>query len=274
MTLGAWIADATARLTDAGIESPRLEAEVLLAKGLGQSRSWVLAHRDDLLPAGFDETTLHRRLRGEPLAYILGEREFYSRRFLVGPGALVPRQETELLVDRALAWIDQHGVQWVLDVGSGSGCIAVTVKLERPHVAMTAVDIDPVALEWTRQNAAALGAGLTANLSDLFSSLPDQRFDLILVNPPYVARSAELPRDVANFEPPAALYSDDNGLGHYRRLAQEGIDHLNPGGAMILELGAGQSVSVAALFASHGWSVHDLRVDLNAIPRVLTLVRT
>src|ERR1044072_4019884 len=178
------------RLEAAGIESPALEAQLLAGHVLLVDRTYVLTHPEEEFPELAGETLLQRREGQEPLAYILGEREFFGRRFRVGPGVLIPRQETETLVEAAM---EQSDVQSVLDVGTGSGCIAITLKLERPEWEVTAVDISERALDIASDNAKLLGADVRYLLSDGFASLLGESFDLIVTNPPYVGLHEALP---------------------------------------------------------------------------------
>jgi release factor glutamine methyltransferase len=271
MRLDEWVRQAGERLAAAGIEAARLEAQMLAAHVLGVQREWVLAHGDHDFPDLEGEALLQRRQAHEPLAYILGGREFFGRTFGVGPGVLVPRHETETLVEAALEWIDERpGAHTVLDLGAGSGCIAVTVALERPRLQVTGTDVSPKALERARENAERLGTRVEWILSDAFAGLAGRRFDLILTNPPYLGLHEALPRDVADFEPAEALFAGPSGLEFYELLADEASLHLEDGGALLAELGHGQADAVERLFGERGWHVHETRKDLSGTPRVLT----
>ncbi len=201
---------------------------------------------------------LERRLKGEPLAYILGYREFFSRRFAVDPSVLIPRQETETLVDAALEMAPLRGR--VLDVGTGSGCIAITLKLERPDLEVVAVDISEEALAMAKGNAIDLGAGVVFFQSNLFENV-EGVFDLIVSNPPYIAENAELPREIRDHEPSQALFAGPDGLAVYQRLA-EGVAPLVKDGVMILELGDEMAAVVQSSFEQFGWRVLETRPDL------------
>jgi release factor glutamine methyltransferase len=247
MTLGEWIPAATERLTQAGVTSSRLEAQLLAAHVLLVDRTYVLTHPEVELNELAAEGLLQRRESQEPLAYILGHREFFGRRFRVTPSVLIPRQETELLIETALELMVP--VKRVLDIGTGSGCIATTLKLERPDWDVWAVDISGAALQVARENAETLGAEITFRHSDLFSGLAGERFDLIVSNPPYIGVEEELPVEVRSFEPGTALFADNHGLLIYQQLAAIYIDYLTDRGAIILEIGQTQGPAVAELFS-------------------------
>lgn len=259
MTVGEWIADATVRL--AGFESARLEAQILAAHALGVDRTWVLVHPDHDFPDLAGEHLLQRRLTGEPLPYILGSKEFYGRRFAVGPGVLIPRPETEHLVEVALTL---PGTKKVLDIGTGSGCIGLTLKLERPAWEVTLVDISDKALRYAEQNVRDLGASVDLRLGD-FGEVVKQGFDLVVSNPPYVAETDELGPGVREFEPATALFAEESGLAIYRRLAEE----IPKPADVIVEIGRGQESAVRELFEASGWHWKGTTNDLAGIPRVL-----
>lgn len=274
MNLGAWTASAGRSLQDSGIASFALESQLLAAHATGKDRAWVLAHPDfelDSKQAAALQAVLDRRLGHEPLAYIVGEREFYGRMFLTGPGVLIPRQETELLVERTLA-LAPPGAS-VLDIGTGSGCIAITLKLERPDLQVTASDISSDALEVASRNAEHLGADVHMLQSNLFDSTGSDRWDWIVSNPPYVAISDPLEPEVKDFEPSQALYGGEDGLDFYRILAKEAGSRLTSDGHIALEIGAGQLPEVSEIFKSRGWTELETRDDLAAIPRVCIFQR-
>lgn len=272
-TTGEWVKHAEARLAAAGVESARLEAQVLAAHVLRVDRSWLLAHPEHEFPDLAGETLLQRREAGEPLAYLLGYREFFGRRFSVGPGVLVPRQDTEILVESALAAIDRVGAQTVLDVGTGSGVLPITLALERPGVSATGLDISPRALEFARRNGEDLGTRVRWLLSDALAAVAGETFDVIVSNPPYIADDEPLPVDVANHEPPEALFSGPTGLEFYERLAREAGAILAVGGAMLMEVGHTQAAAVRQLFEAHGWRHIATHPDLAGIARVVEVAR-
>ncbi len=267
MRLDAWLADAEARLAGAGIDSPRLEAQVLAGHILGQNRSWVLAHPDAEIDGG---EALVRRAQGEPLAYILGWREFYGRRFSVAPGVLIPRHETEILIDAALEIISEHEITTAIDIGTGSGCLTITLKLERPELEVSAVDISEEALEIAKANARDLGADISFKRGDLLRGFT-AKYGLIISNPPYIALGDPLPKDVADWEPPSALYAGEDGLAIYKRLAWEAPASIEPGGWMIVEMGDGMADAAVPHFDHAGWIVHRVEPDLDGMPRAAIL---
>lgn len=262
MNLGEWRVAAVTRLVEAGIESPGLEADLLAAHALGRERSWVLAHPGALAPKRL-ESLLARRLRREPLAYILGWREFYGRRFAVRPGVLIPRQESETLVESALDGMGGN----VLDIGTGSGCLAVTLKLERPNWFVAACDVSPTAVRVARENARSLGAIVIIKRGDLFEPFRGTKFGVVVCNPPYVDPLAPLMPEVGEWEPPEALFAEEGGLAMYRRLAQEAPEHMMGWGRLIVELGDGMSGPVRSIFEGQSWELESVRPDLSGAPR-------
>ncbi|MHB8635864.1 MAG: peptide chain release factor N(5)-glutamine methyltransferase [Fimbriimonadaceae bacterium] len=269
MKVHDWVRGAAVRLGAAGVEASRLEAQVLAAHALGTDRASILAHPDGASPARADEL-LERRLAGEPLGYILGYREFYGRRFSVNPSVLIPRQETETIVEVALA-LAQPGAR-VLDVGTGSGCIAITMKLERPDLQVTGVDISETALATARESATSLGADVAFHFSDLFSDVTGA-FDMIVSNPPYVAELAPLPKEVRGHEPALALFAGADGMRMYGRMAQAARPPLVAGGKLLVELGDGMGDEVKSVFEVCGWELIGLHPDLGGMPRVLEVRR-
>lgn len=245
---------------------------MLAATALQRPRAWIVAHPEQAIDEGALETLLARRLSREPLAYIVGWREFYGREFLVSPAVLIPRQETETLVEAALETLPSLGGAGlrVLDIGTGSGCVALTIAMERPDCAVVALDVSADAAEIARQNAAKLGVmSVEFVFGDLFETLAARRFDLIVTNPPYVSPSDELPPEVFEFEPPQALFSGPTGLEFFERLALEAPSHLVPGGVLLTEIGDGQAERVSGLFDEKGWNKVVRQRDLSGTVRVL-----
>lgn len=264
MKIGEWVASAAARLQEVS-DAPRLEAQVLAAFAFGGSdRSWVLAHAMDEVETEFVETLLERRLGREPLAYITGQREFWKHSFLVGPGVLIPRQETEVLLEAALSFPGGN----VLDLGCGSGALAISLALERPDWSVTGADISLLALEWSRKNGSRLGANVTWVESDGFQNAPGP-WDLIVTNPPYVGTNEVLAPELHDHEPHSALYAGPDGLDFYARLAREARDVLQPHGAILMEIGHNQSEAVPRLFLELGWQLAGQWNDLSGNVRVL-----
>lgn len=270
MTVAEWLNFARDSLHKSGVESAKLEAQVLAGHGLSQSRAWLIAHADFEVPQPMKvelDRWLDRRLNHEPLAYIVGHREFYGREFAVSSAVLIPRQDTETLIETLRPQL--RGGQSVLDIGTGSGCIAVTLKLECRAASVIACDISEQALEVASFNAKQLGADVEFRKSDLFSAFSDQRFDWVVTNPPYVAINDELEAEVRNFEPGLALFAGQDGLEIYRRLAKEAPDHLNDSGCIVTEIGFGQGPEIQEIFQSDGWKLKNSIPDLAGIERVL-----
>jgi release factor glutamine methyltransferase len=264
-----------------GIESPRLDAEVLLARALGTTRIQLVI--DSKRPLAPDELArmreMVRRRRGrEPVAYILGEREFYGRMFRVDKRVLVPRPDTETLVDVALARTREVSLSMrALDLCTGSGCVAITLARERPTSSVFAGDVSADALAVARGNALRLGAyNVALREGDLFGAVdPGRRFDLITANPPYIP-SGDLPTlqaDVRDHEPRLALDGGADGLALLRRVIEGAAAHLVPGGVVALEVGAGEAALVAELFRVAGaFSAIEVRRDGARIERVVSAV--
>jgi release factor glutamine methyltransferase len=270
VSVSQWLRLAESALDAAGFSSARLEAQLLAAHVLRVDRTWLFAHPEDPFPEHAGHHLLERRLSQEPMAYILGRREFYGRDFAVDRRVLIPRQETETLVEAALGLQDPVKV---LDIGVGSGAIAVTLALERPGWMVTGVDVSSEALEVARQNALTLGADVRLIRSDLFSELANETFDLIVSNPPYIGRDEVLPAEVSWFEPHGALYAPEKGLAVYRRLAVESAAHLCASGSILMEVGYRQSADVQRIFVEHGWrEVGSIR-DLSGAERVVRATR-
>lgn len=276
VTIRTWLGQASLALETAGVDTPRLDSQVLLASALGKDRTWILAHGEDALdPAvtGKAAAMLARREAREPLSYITGRREFFGRSYLVGPGVLVPRQETETVAEAALSVCPYEGR--VLDVGCGSGCLLLTILAEKPEAAGLGLDISATALKWAARNALQLGVSADLRQSDGFAALTpdDGLFDLIVSNPPYIKRGEAVQPEVVKFEPEAALYADEDGMALYRLLAEEGQEWLRSGGHMVVEIGDGRWPDIEDLFAEHGWEIVETRRDLASMPRAL-VVRT
>lgn len=253
-------------------QTARLEARVLAAFAWNVPSAWLIAHDTDplaetqIMPF---ETLLARRLAGEPIAYLVGTREFYGRPFRVSPDVLIPRPDTELLVEQALARIPPGQAMDVLDLGTGSGCIAITLALERPHARVTAVDRTAAALAIARHNAGILDARVAFLVSDWFASLAGRRFGLIVGNPPYVpAADPHLTRGDVRFEPLSALAAGADGLDDLRHLIAAARAHLEPGGTLLLEHGHDQAEAVVALLARGGYICAQSWPDLAGILRV------
>lgn len=234
MTVGELLTQATTTFEQAGIPSARLDAQVLLCRVLRQNKAWLLAHSDDPIAADKLEILhlqIRRRAAREPLAYILGEREFYGRAFTVNPHVLIPRPATEQLIDSIKSLNLPAGAE-LLDVGTGSGAIAITAALELPHLHVSACDISTEALATAQANAERLGAQVYFFTSNLLLHAPT--YDVIVANMPYVDRTWQRSPETA-FEPEQALFAGDNGLELITQLIDQVPAHLNPNGYVVLE---------------------------------------
>lgn len=262
-----------AYFTDKNIASPRLEAELLLAATLELDRVGLYVNFERPLAAAeqaaFRER-VRRRAQREPVQYILGETEFWSLPFAVSPAVLVPRADTEVLVEEALA--RTAAADRVLDVGTGSGAIAIALAHEKPHTLVTALDCSEAALEIARGNALRNGvAGRVTFLAGDLASLPPGPFEMVISNPPYIpTRDCEqLMPEVRDYEPRLALDGGADGLRAYRHLATQAGQILIPGGWLLVEVGVGQAESVSDLFNAAGLVEICRRDDYSGIPRVV-----
>jgi release factor glutamine methyltransferase len=256
-------------LAGAGIE-PR-EARLLLAEACGFSEASVIAQGERELPpeieAHFEQMAARRR-SGEPIAYIVGRREFYSLPLSVGPAVLIPRPETELLVDLALERISPSVAASVLDLGTGAGAIALAIKRNRPRARVVAVEIGAAALEYAKRNAAKLGLEIELLHGRWFEPVRGERFDTIVSNPPYVAlEDPHLNQGDLRFEPRYALVAGADGLDEIRVIVSSASEFLNAGGWLLLEHGVGQDHAVRALLAAAGLEQVTTWPDLAGIAR-------
>jgi len=280
-TVAGLLDDATARIAAAlGLahRDARLDARVLAAHVLGVDTAWLIAHDTDPLTdthAAAFESLLTQRLEGVPIAYLVGTREFYGRPFQVSPDTLIPRPDTELLVELALARMPPDQAMDVLDLGTGSGCIAITLALERPLARVTAVDRSAAALAIAERNADILNAHVEFLTSDWFAAfmpprvLAGRRFDLIVGNPPYIAAAdPHLTHGDVRFEPLTALAAGRDGLADLRQLTAAARNHLRPGGVLLLEHGYDQADAVRALLRESGIPRPQSWADLAGILRV------
>lgn len=271
-TLGAWLRDAAERLAPV-TDTPRLDAELLLAHALGLSRAKLLASlRDEAQRLSRAEEFLARRANHEPIAYILGEWEFYSLTFKVHAPMLVPRPETEHLVEAALEHLGQRPGR-VLDLCTGTGCVALAIAHNAPRAKVEATDINPDAVQLAEENAEALGLMLTTREGDLFAALPNDTapFDVIVSNPPYVPDDdwATLSPVITRHEDPRALLGGDDGLDLVRRIIHAAPAHLHTGGLLALEIGEGQAGAVVELMQNAGFREARTRKDLQGIDRIV-----
>jgi release factor glutamine methyltransferase len=258
-----------------GVDSARLDTELLLAHALGARRSAVLAFPERAVAPGEADVfacLVARRARGEPIAYLTGRREFYSLPLDVGPEVLVPRPETEVLVEAALRHCERMTTPRLLDVGTGSGAIALAVASERPGMSVTACDVSAAALAVARSNAARFGLNVRFVESRWLDAFANRAFDVIVSNPPYL-RSDEVGGPLA-FEPRLALDGGADGLDAYRALLVAAPARLASGGVVLLEHGHEQRLALVALARSTGWRVLGTHDDLARLPRVIELARS
>jgi len=260
-TLRRALVAATERIADVS-DSPRLDAELLAAHALGCTReAMLLARLDDPVPAEF-AALVERRLTHEPVAYITGRRAFWTIDLLVGPGVLVPRADSETLIEAAVARFADHAPARILDLGTGPGTLLLAALDEWPEATGLGVDASDVALDYARRNGEALGMGQRVSWQRVdWAAGIDARFDLILANPPYIGTDEALPHEVVGHEPAGALFAGADGLDDYRRIIPELPRLLAPGGIAAIEIGHMQGDAVMALVRDAGLParlVHDL----------------
>lgn len=261
MTIAPWLIEAAKQLKNIGIESSRLDAEIILAHTLRKSRTWLHAHGDETLELRILEIAdarLELRKDFTPIAYIIGHKEFYGRKFIVSPSTLIPRPESEMLIDLLKKHLDTAKLfdqQILVDVGTGSGCLGITAKLELPELRVTCADISRHALTITRKNADALEANVQTIESNLLANIAVQP-DYLIANLPYVDpswyRNAE-----TDYEPELALFSDDDGLSLIKKLLVQASNQLAEHGLIILEADPRQHEQIADFAQNHGFTERD-----------------
>lgn len=270
-TIHSLLTDA-ARLLSANSDSAALDAEILLCLALGKPRSYLRAwperspHADQI--AHF-QNLLARRRQGVPIAYLTGEREFWSRDFIVTPDVLIPRPETELLIEIALSLLPRDRPVKIIDLGTGSGIIAITLALELPKADVAAADLSPTALAVAERNAARHRAERIRFLrSNWFASVPQQTFDLVISNPPYIAEhDAHLDQGDVRFEPKTALTAPRQGLADIETIARDARRYLHSGGHLLIEHGYDQEHAVQSIFRAFGYDNVVTYKDLSGQPR-------
>ena len=272
-TVGALLEKAAVELAaDQDATEARRDAQVLLGFALGVSRAWLTAHADqeaDAEDAERFEALVALRATGHPVAYLVGAKEFCGLLFKVTPDVLIPRPETEELVGAALERLPQGESRKVLDLGTGSGCVAIAIASERPAAQVTAVDSSSSALALARENAVAHRVEVEVLQSDWFSALGGRRFDLVVANPPYVAaEDAHLRRGDLRFEPHAALAAGKDGLAEIRRIVGAAPDHLRPGGWLLVEHGYDQADACRDLLHDGGFADLVSRADIAGLRRI------
>jgi release factor glutamine methyltransferase len=273
--------DTAVALTAAGIDNARFEARLLVSKASGRTIETLIAHGNDVAPADVIarlRKIAARRVQREPMAYILGEREFWGIPFRVTPDVLVPRPDSETLIEAALAMMPDRNRPWrFLDLGVGSGCLLLTLLKEFPAARGVGMDASAAALAVAAANAATMGQvdRITFVLGDWSEPGWETRlgapFDLVLSNPPYIATGAiaGLMTEVARFEPKQALDGGPDGLAAYRQIARAGRKLITKGGRLLVEAGEGQAPEIAAIFEEHGITPEAPWKDLSGIDRVV-----
>ena len=257
-----------------GFECPGIETRAILARSLDTDPLELYAHperRVDPERTEAFEKLLCRRLAGEPLAYVTGEREFYSRTFVVTPDVLIPRPETETLAELAIETAGQIKNPRILDLGTGSGCLAVTVFLEARGCEVFASDVSAAALAVAERNAQEHGARVRFVNSDLLGCFAKSSFDMIISNPPYVSEAeyAELSAQIRCHEPKTALLGGEDGLAYIKKIAAAAGDTLRKGGFLLLEIGAGQAKRVERIVRENGFSDIRFETDIGGVKRVV-----
>lgn len=263
----AALAEAAAQLRFS--DTPRLDAELLMAHAMGVSREHLLLrHLDDPVPATF-AALIDRRIAHEPIAYITGTRDFWTITLSVGPGALIPRPDSETLIEAAVEHFIGRAPATILDLGTGPGTLLLAALAEWPDACGVGVDASPAALDYALGNAERLGmSGRAGFVEGDWATAIGRRFDLVLCNPPYVATGDALPAEVRDHEPSTALVAGPDGLDDYRIIAAQLPILIAPGGMAAIEIGAAQAETVSALLGAHGLNVA-VRRDLAGRDRCL-----
>ena len=281
MTLKEWVRHGEAELSEGPHpDRARLDAETLLMHLVGKNKAWLITHLDDdfggCQAIGY-AGLIERRLAGEPVQYITGQQEFYGLPFRVTRDVLIPRPETELLVEQVVQWANGSASRKdaplrIVDVGTGSGAIAVALAHELPRCAVSATDLSEPALSIARDNAARNGVDgrIRFLMGDLLQPVAGETFDIVVSNPPYVATNDRdlLTVEVREYEPHLALFAGGHGLDVYRRLIPAAFAVLAPGGTLALEIGHDQDRAIGELLARAGFKPVNIEPDLQGIPRV------
>jgi len=283
-TIAEAIQEGARRLQAADVNEDRRTAGVLLGHTLGLDRTQLFTKSDEAIEdSRYREylRLIERRAAGEPVQYILGHQEFYGLDFIVTPAVLIPRPETEFLVERVINLVreSQLHAPLIVDAGTGSGCIAITLAVNLPHARVIATDISSAAIEVAQLNAArhAVEARIEFLAGDLLAPLAgrglEAAVDILASNPPYVAegRPELIQREVRDWEPAAALFGGADGLRFYRRLLVDGLQVVKPGGYLVCEIGYTQLDAISELIAASPWQLLDVTADLQGIPRTLAV---
>jgi len=270
------LAKATHLLGQVGVETPLLDAEVMLSEAMGVSRTHLLAH-PDCHPSASDvrrfQRWLNKRVKRVPLAYVVGHKEFYGLDFEIRRGVLIPRPETELLVDRTIQVLKGARSPVIAEIGVGSGAVAVACALSIRDARIYATDVSPVAVRMARLNAKRHGVSERVRVmqGDLFEPLANLAFDAVVSNPPYVPTSeiATLQPEIRNYEPREALDGGTDGMACLHRIILEARRYIKPGGFLILEVGNGQAGAIASLMKQHGYIAVQVNRDYAGVERVV-----
>ncbi len=273
MKIPELLKQATESLKQAGIANPGLAAKLLVSHFTGINRLEMNLHADADVSAEIQykiEDAVRRRSNHEPIQYILGETEFYGFRILVNPSVLIPRPETELLVEKILS--ENPAEKSLLEIGSGSGCIAIALKKLLPDSSVTATDISEKALKTAQENAEINQAEITLIQSDLFQNISG-KFDLIVANPPYIPQHeyVELPAEIRKFEPENALLAEEEGIYFYRRILEQAEEFLNENGRIYFEIGYDQAERIREIALRNGFSRIEVFQDLNGFDRMMRI---
>ena len=283
-TISQAITEGAGRLHASGIDQERRTAGLLLCHVMGIDRTRLLTRSEEQIDEAQYLAYLAlvvRRAAGEPAQYLTGHQEFYGLDFIVTPDVLIPRPETEFLIERVMNLVEEskQDSPLIVDVGTGSGCIAVTIAMQRARARMIATDASPAALNVARTNAERHGVRDRIEFleGDLFAPLAERGLegavDVVASNPPYVSeeRPELIQREVYEWEPHQALFGGGDGIDFYRRLLADGLKYIKPGGYLVVETGYGQHDSIRNAVAATSWNLVDVTLDLQDIPRTLTM---
>ncbi len=278
--IASTIASAAKRLEAGGVAQPRRESASLIAFSIGRDAAFIIAHPEyelTLVEAAKFEDAVVRRAGREPFQLIVGKQEFYGLDFEVEAGVLIPRPETELLVEKAIQILGEMEQPTFLEVGVGTGCIAISILDHVIAAKGTGVDISDRALALARRNAERHGVSdrMTLQRSDLFEGVENGKFGMIVSNPPYIpdGDSRQLQPEVIDYDPPEALFAGEDGLDLIRRIVAESPRYLDAAGYLLIEIGHGQAGSVKEMFAGGLWTSVDILDDLQGIPRTVVARR-
>lgn len=258
------------------ISLPNLEARIIMMHVLNKTQEYLVLNSDEDLSnnsLNTIESIVSRRIKLEPLAYIIGRKEFFGRDFFIDSNVLIPRPDSEIVIEAILE--NNHQNPKILDLGTGSGCLIITLMLEIPNSTAIAVDISTKAIEIAQKNAQRYSLDINFLLSDWFENLQEnQLFDIIISNPPYIARnSKEISKETMLYEPSNALFADNDGLECYHRIAKNAYKFLHPNGSIYLEIGYDQEKKVTEIYEKAGFILEKKYEDLSKIIRCLKFVK-